>query len=130
MKSKTPKKSPATPPPRDELAERVSAALTRKNVSFEAKRMMGGMCFLVDGKMFAGTAKNRLMLRFDPALHEEVLSRPGASPMDFTGKPMRGYVFVQPSALSSEKVLNSWLDLALEFNPRAKSSKKPKKRAA
>ena len=109
--------------PGDELADRIAAVLTAQRVPFESKRMMGGICFKVADKMLVGTAKNRLMVRFDPALHDEVLARPGAGPMDFTGKPMRGYVFVQPAALKNDTMLSAWHDLALEYNPKAKRSK-------
>lgn len=108
----------------EELANRVGALLTAKGVRFEAKRMMGGICFMVADKMGVGTVKDRLMVRFDPALHDEVLARPGAGPMDFTGRPMRGYVFVEPAILREDDVLASWVGLALAYNPRAKSSKK------
>ena len=109
------------------LPDRISALLTAKRVRFEAKAMMGGICFLVNGKMFVGTAKNRLMVRFDPELHDDVLARPGAGPMDFTGRPMRGYVFVKPETLRDDAKLMAWLELALDYNPRAKRSKKAKK---
>ena len=114
-------------PDTDELANRISAILAAKKVRFEPKRMMGGLAFMVDDKMFVGTAKNRLMVRFDPDLHEEVLARPGAGPMDFTGKPMRGFVFVELAAVRDDNDLGYWLDLALEYNPRAKRSTKKKK---
>ena len=74
--------------------------------------------------MCVGTAKGRLMVRFDPARHDEILGRPGASVMDFTGRPMRGYVFVDPSAMSGEAAFKSWLELALAYNPQAKRSKR------
>jgi TfoX/Sxy family transcriptional regulator of competence genes len=120
--------SSPTTPEIEELAERVGALLTAKRVRFESKRMMGGICFMVADKMCVGTAKNRLMVRFDPTLHEEVLKRPGAGPMDFTGRPMRGFVFVQTESLREDSVLTSWLELALTYNPRAKSSKAAKSR--
>lgn len=72
------------------------------------------------------------MARIDPAVYDKALTRKGCVPMDFTGRPMRGFVFVQTDGLASERDLASWLDLALEFNPRAKSSKarKPRKASA
>lgn len=81
---------------------------------------------MVDDKMCVGSAKQRLMVRFDPELHDNVLTRPGAGPMDFTGKPMRGYVFVKPEAVKTATALGSWIDLALAFNPRAKRTAKKK----
>jgi TfoX/Sxy family transcriptional regulator of competence genes len=123
QKTARPQKIPLSIPAAEDLAARISALLTAKRVRFVQKRMFGGICFMVSDKMCVGTAKNLLMVRFDPDLHEEVLARPGAGPMDFTGRPMRGYVFVQPVALRDDTVLTSWLDLALDYNPRAKSSK-------
>ena len=85
--------------------------------------MMGGLCFMVDDKMCVGVEKARLMVRIDPEVHEKALGMKGAAPMDFTGRPMRGFVFVDAKAVASDPDLDKWLDLALEFNPRAKSSK-------
>jgi TfoX/Sxy family transcriptional regulator of competence genes len=106
------------------LAERVSDMLTARRVSFETKAMMGGLCFKVDGKMCLGVTEQRLMVRLDPAVEADVLRQPGCKPMDFTGRPMKGYVFVHPEGYESEQHLRPWLDLALAFNPKAKASKK------
>jgi TfoX/Sxy family transcriptional regulator of competence genes len=124
QKKAQPQRIPLSTPAAEDLAARISARLTAKRVRFVQKRMFGGICFMVSDKMCVGTARNLLMVRFDPDLHEEVLDRPGAGPMDFTGKPMRGYVFVQPVALGNDAVLTSWLDLAMDYNPRAKRSKR------
>ena len=85
--------------------------------------MMGGLCFMVDGKMCVGVEKSRLMARIDPAAYEGALNKKGCVPMDFTGRPMCGFVFVNPDGLMAEAELEVWLNLALEFNPKAKSSK-------
>ncbi len=111
----------------EKLAEQVGGLLKARAVGFEQKRMMGGLCFLVDDKMCLGVEKDRLMVRIDPEIHDEALKRKGCGPMDFTGRPMRGFVFVQPEGWTSQRDLASWLDLALEYNPRAKSSKKRRK---
>lgn len=89
--------------------------------------MMGGLCFMVRGKMCVGVEKERLMVRIDPCECESALRRKGCVPMDFTGRPMRGFVFVKPEGLVSPRDLNVWLELALAFNPRAASSKGKKK---
>lgn len=106
------------------LADRVSDQLTARRVSFETKKMMGGLCFLVDDKMLVGVSRDRLMVRLDPAEEGAALEKPGCVPMDFTGRPMKGFVFVHPAGTGTEDQLRAWLDLALDFNPRAKSSKK------
>ena len=111
----------------ERLADRVRASLQKQSARFVEKPMMGGLCFMVDGKMCLGVDKTRLMVRLDPELSEAALARPGCVPMDFTGRPMRGFVFIQPDGLKSAKQLNEWVGLALDFNPRAKASK-PRKR--
>jgi TfoX/Sxy family transcriptional regulator of competence genes len=97
-------------------------ALTHKNV--EEKKMFGGLCFMVNDKMCVGVEKERLMVRLDPAKFDEVMEREGCKPMDFTGKIMKGYVFVDIEVLNTKKKLEYWVNLALEYNKIAKASKK------
>ena len=108
----------------EQLAERIRRGFRKARMRFEEKRMMGGLCFMVDGKMCVGVEKNRLMARIDPATYDAALRRKGCVPMDFTGRPMRGFVFVSPTGLTTDGDLDGWLKLALEFNPKAKASKK------
>ena len=108
----------------ERLADRVRGVFQRRKVAFKEKRMMGGLCFLVANKMCVGVEKERLMVRLDPEIYEQALKRKGCVPMDFTGRPMRGFVFVKAEGLAADRDLASWFDLALEFNPKAKSSKK------
>ena len=114
----------------ESLAMRVRSVFKQRGVAFEEKRMMGGLCFLVAEKMCVGVEKERLMVRLDPENYEQALARKGCVPMDFTGRPMRGFVFVNAAGYTADRDLASWLDLALEFNPKAKSSRKPKHRPA
>lgn len=109
--------------PYDEtLAERIQRHFSAKRVPHEAKRMMGGLCFMVDGKMCVGVEQNRLMARIGPEAYEDALTRIGCHPMDFTGRPMRGFVFVEPEGLRTEKDLTFWLELALAYNPLAEKT--------
>lgn len=108
----------------EQLANRVRDGFKQRKVKFTEKRMMGGLCFLVDDKMCVGVELERLMVRLDPEIYEAALKRKGCVPMDFTGRPMRGFVFVKQEGYSTDRDLTSWLELALEFNPKAKSSKK------
>jgi TfoX/Sxy family transcriptional regulator of competence genes len=109
--------------PYDELLEqRVRLFFDAKRIKHESKRMMGGLCFMVKGKMCVGVEKNRLMARIGPDAYEGALTRKGCRPMDFTGRPMRGFVFVQTEGLKSDKDLAFWLELALAYNPTAKKS--------
>lgn len=97
-------------------------SLTHKNV--EEKPMFGGLCFMVNGKMCVGVEKERLMVRLDPAVYDTVMEKEGCRPMDFTGRIMKGYVFVDATALHTKKKLDYWVQLALDYNKTAKSSKK------
>jgi TfoX/Sxy family transcriptional regulator of competence genes len=110
----------------EHLADRISQQLKASHTTFEAKKMMGGLCYLVDDKMTVGIVKDQLMVRIDPEVYQTALKRKGAKEMDFTGRPMKGYVFVSPEGVDMEEDLNYWLNLALDFNPRAKASKKKK----
>ena len=113
--------------PYDEsLEQRIRRFFGANKIKHEAKRMMGGLCFLVNGKMCVGVEKDRLMARIGPEVYESALKRKGCRPMDFTGRPMCGFVFVEPAGLKSEKDLGYWLELALAFNPSAKKSVRKK----
>lgn len=97
-------------------------SLTQKKI--EEKSMFGGLCFMVNGKMCVGVEKDRLMVRLDPSRYDEVMEKEGCSPMDFTGKVMKGFVFVDIGVLNTKKKLAYWINLALEYNKIAKASKK------
>jgi len=87
---------------------------------------MGGLAFMVDEKMCVGVVGENLMARIDPEAVNEALTKKGCKPMDFTGRPMKGFVFVEPEGIDLDEDLDYWIELALEFNPRAKASKKKK----
>jgi TfoX/Sxy family transcriptional regulator of competence genes len=108
------------------LAERIAKVFHDKRVPFEAKKMMGGICYLINDKMCAGIIKNKLMARIDPEFTEMALKRPGSALMDLTGKTMKGFLFIEPEGIDMDNDLEYWIDLCLEFNPRAVSSKKKK----
>jgi TfoX/Sxy family transcriptional regulator of competence genes len=113
-------------PYNQKLADRVREiiSLTHKNII--EKAMFGGLCFMVDDKMCVGVEKERLMVRLDPLKYDEVIGKEGCMPMDFTGKIMKGFVFVDIEALSTKKKLEYWVMLALDYNKIAKASKKKK----
>lgn len=108
------------------LADRIRLALKAKNCTFYEKRMMGGLTFMVDDKMCVGILKDDLMVRIDPAIYDESLERTGCREMNFTGRAMKGFVFVDPEGTDLDEDLDHWIALALDYNPRAKSSKKKK----
>lgn len=108
------------------LADRIRQTLRTKNTIFQEKKMMGGLTFLVEGKMCVGIIKEDLMARIDPEIYSEALKNKDCREMDFTGRPMTGFVMINPSGTDMDEDLEYWINLALEFNPRAKSSKKRK----
>jgi TfoX/Sxy family transcriptional regulator of competence genes len=112
----------------EKLADRIRESLVDVP-GVEEKFMFGGVCFMVNGKMCIGVVKDEMMCRIDPALNEEVLEMRGCRPMDFTGKPMKGYVFIDEEGMKTKKAFDHWVELCLEFNSRAKAAKKsPKKK--
>jgi TfoX/Sxy family transcriptional regulator of competence genes len=114
--------------PYDEnLADRVRQLFREMRINYEDKKMMGGICFLVNDKMCLGVVKDKLMARIDPLAMDDALLKPGCREMDFTGRPMKGFVFVEPEGVDMDRDLEYWIRLALDYNPKAKSSKKSKK---
>ena len=109
------------------LADRIRLALDEKKVESRELKMMGGLCFMVDEKMCVGIVKNMLMARIGEEVYESALSKKGVQPMDFTGRPMKGYVFIEPEGIDLDEELDYWIQQCLVFNPKAKASKKRKK---
>ena len=102
-------------PPSELLVDRIRTLLTTEP-GLSERTMFGGLCFLIHGNMTCGiTAHDDLMLRVGPDAYEEALRRPGARPMDFTGRPMKGMVFVDPATCPDPESLRAWLTLALRF---------------
>ena len=87
---------------------------------------MGGLCYMVDDKMCLGISGDRLMVRINPEDQAKFETENGAGPMDFTKRPMKGYLFINLEGIDSEADLEKWIDRCLAFNPLAKSSKKKK----
>ena len=96
------------------LAQRIRELLADKHSVVE-KRMFGGIAFMLHGNMSCGIVKDQLMVRVGPERHAEALAQPHARPMDFTGRPMKGMVYVGPEGLRSDADLNDWVRLAEEF---------------
>jgi TfoX/Sxy family transcriptional regulator of competence genes len=108
------------------LAERIDNILSSKKISHVTKKMMGGLCYMVEDKMCFGIVKDQLMARIGPERYAEALKHEGVDEMNFTGRTMKGYVFVNSMAIDFDEALEYWIELCLAFNPLAKSSKKKK----
>ena len=114
------------------LADRIRDALVSERDVTE-KQMFGGIAFLRDGKMFCGIVTDRLMVRVGPDRHVEALRKPHVRPMDFTGRPMAGYVFVQPAGYESDAALEGWLRWGFDFVatlPAKSRTKKPARKGS
>lgn len=109
----------------EKLADRMREKLMGLK-KVEEKKMMGGLCFMVNGKMCCGIVKEDLMVRVVEDRHEEALSNPHGRPMDFTGKPLKNFVFVSPDGVKKDKDLTYWLEMGIEFVNTVPSKKKKK----
>lgn len=107
------------------LADRIREALTDIR-RVKEKEMMGGLTFMVNDKMCVGIIKDEMMCRIDPEIQEDALEKTGCRIMDFTGRPMKGYVMIDDTGMKTSKQFHYWIQLCLDFNKRAKSSKKKK----
>src|SRR5262245_49202481 len=96
------------------LASRVRNILSPAS-GFSEKKMFGGLCFLIHGNMCCGVLKNELVLRVEPGQAQELLHRAHTRPMDFTGRPMKGFVFVEAGGLGTDRQLRDWVSMALSF---------------
>lgn len=98
----------------EKLAARVRGALAGRRGVAE-KKMFGGVAFMLRGHMCCGVTKDDLVIRVGPRRYEEALAHPHARPMDFTGRPLRGFVFVSPSGYKNDKALAKWVTKAVDF---------------
>jgi TfoX/Sxy family transcriptional regulator of competence genes len=103
------------PMPFDEkLADRVRKVLASTR-SVTEKKMFGGLCFLIKGNMVCGVERNKLMLRVGPDQYEAVLAKKHARPMDFTGRPLKGFVYVSSEGYQTAASLKKWIETAVKF---------------
>jgi TfoX/Sxy family transcriptional regulator of competence genes len=96
------------------LAHRVRDALALR-ADLTERKMFGGIAFMIGGNMAVGVIENDLMVRLEPADAERALAEPYTRPMDFTGRPMRGMLFVESEGTSSEEDLAGWVDAGADF---------------
>lgn len=110
----------------DNLADRCREIISLTHSNVEEKKMFGGLCFMVNEKMCVGVVKEELLVLINPEIFNEVIEKDGCRPMDFTGKSMKGFVFVNETGLDNKNKLEFWVQLALDYNTIAKASKKNK----
>ncbi len=114
------------------LANRIREALARERGVDEIK-MMGGLCFMIGGHMALGIVGTELMIRVGPDGYERALARVHAREMDFTGRSIRGFVFVEPAGIKTKRSLASWVGPAAAFAkslpPKADHAKSGKRKS-
>jgi TfoX/Sxy family transcriptional regulator of competence genes len=110
----------------EKLSNRIREAIAHlPNV--EEKYMFGGICYMLNGKMCIGVVKDEMMCRIDPVIYEEALEKNGVREMVFTGRPMKGYIYVNEEGMKTKKDFDYWIGLCVDFNKKAKAAKKRKK---
>jgi TfoX/Sxy family transcriptional regulator of competence genes len=95
------------------LAERIRSEL--KGTPFVEKKMFGGAGFLLNGNLACGVNKDNLIVRVDPEKHAALLKKPHVKPFDMTGKPMKGWLLVEPEGYKTDKQLGTWVKDGVEF---------------
>jgi len=111
----------------EELANRIRETI-QDLPDVEEKKMFRGVTFMVDGKMCISVSGDRIMARIDPALHDELVEKPGCNIVTMAGRPNRGFLYVEAFAIRNKNDLDYWIGLALEYNPKAKASVKKGKK--
>ena len=109
----------------EQLADRIREALVDVP-RVKEKKMFSGLAFLVNGKMCINVSHDELMCRIDPELYEEVMEKDGCRSMIMRGKRLKGYVKVSEEGFKSKRNFDYWISICLEFNKKAKASKKRK----
>lgn len=116
------------------LTERIRQYFTQQKLNFYDKAMMGGRVFMLNDKMCYGIHFDKkkqmdlLMARIGETAAEELKHKKGCHPMDFTGRPMKGYVYIDPEGFDLDEDLLFWLNHCIAFNPMANAAKKRKKK--
>jgi TfoX/Sxy family transcriptional regulator of competence genes len=102
--------------------------LLDKRDGVTSKKMFGGLAFLLDEKMFVGIIKDDLMVRLNPEDDEKHLAMQHVRHMDFTGRPMKGYLYVSPEGVESDSELEVWIERSVAFVSTIKKKKKKSKK--
>ena len=98
----------------EQLANRIRKIMMRRRGIAERK-MFGGLCFTANGHMCCGITGQDLMVRIGPEKHAEALLQPHVREMDFTGRPLKGYIYVDPAGYQSDDSLKNWIKAGLQF---------------
>ena len=95
------------------LAERIRSELA--GIPSVEKKMFGGVGFLIHGNMACGVHKENMIVRVDPERHDKLLKKTGAKIFDITGKPMKGWLMIEPEGCKTKKQMSAWAREGIEF---------------
>jgi TfoX/Sxy family transcriptional regulator of competence genes len=109
----------------EHLAERISKLINGQKGVIE-KKMFGGIAYMLKDKMMVGIAKEKLMVRCLAEDYETLLKKPHASVMDFTGRVMKGFLYISEEGIKTDKQLAKWLEIGIEYAKKSPSKKKKK----
>ena len=112
----------------ESLARRVEKNLRRRR-GWTRKKMFGGICYMLNGNMCCGVLDDELIVRAKPDEYERAMKRPHTRVLDFTGRPMKGFVVVRPPGWRAEAALKNWITLGIRC-ARSRPPKKPTKAPA
>lgn len=98
----------------DQLADRIRQQLSQRQDVIE-KRMFGGLAFLINGNLACGVHGSEMIVRLDPKQTEQALSKPHTRVFDLSGRPMKGWILVQPKGLTTKAALSKWLQVGLKY---------------
>ncbi|HLX93958.1 MAG TPA: TfoX/Sxy family protein [Puia sp.] len=109
----------------EKLANRIREALSHIRI-VEEKKMFRGLTFMVNGKMCVSVSGDEMMVRFDPEIQDSAAEKNGFREMIMKGREYKGFGYVSPDALKSKKEFEYWINLALDYNKKAKASSRKK----
>jgi TfoX/Sxy family transcriptional regulator of competence genes len=107
-----------------QLANRIRELIAERTDHVEERKMFGGLAFLVDDKICVAAKADKMLIRIAPELYNQAIEEDGCTPMSRSGKNMTGYLYVDNDYLAAPKQLAHWVNLALDYNPRALATKK------
>ncbi len=109
------------------LADRIAEKLYELEINFHEKKMFGGIAFMINDKMCIGVVKDEMMLRVMDNHYEKLMEENHVNPMQFTGKTMKGFLFIELPAYKNDKDLLKWLNYGIEFGEKGIVKSKKKK---
>lgn len=107
----------------EKLSDKIREALSG-HTKVEEKYMFGGVCYMLNGKMYIGVVEDEMMCRIGPDVYDEAIEKAGCHEMVFTGKPMKRYVYVSEEGYKNKKQFDNWIGLCVAFNKYSKAAKK------